>query len=106
MRLAHDPPIGGHLGGKKTLEHIWGTFYWPGMCAQVRKYVESCEQCQKVVPRGRVPKLLMHPLPLMEEPFQRVAVDLVGPITPASDKGNRFILVTVDYATRYPRPSH
>ena len=35
-------------------------------------------------------------------PFKRVAVDLVGPITPASDRGHRFILTLVDYATRYP----
>ena len=40
--------------------------------------------------------------PLMEEPFYRVAVDLIGPIAPVSDKGNRYILTIVDYATRYP----
>jgi transposase InsO family protein len=41
-------------------------------------------------------------MPLMDLPFDRVAVDLVGPVTPASDGGNRFILVMVDYATRCP----
>jgi len=35
-------------------------------------------------------------------PFQRVGIDLVGPITPPSTSGNRFILCVVDYATRYP----
>lgn len=40
--------------------------------------------------------------PLIDEPFHRVAVDLVGPITPISSKGNRYILTLVDYATRYP----
>ena len=38
----------------------------------------------------------------MEEPFQRVAVDLVGPIQPTTERGHRYILVLVDYATRYP----
>ncbi|XP_070545582.1 uncharacterized protein [Ptychodera flava] len=33
---------------------------------------------------------------------QRVAVDLVGPIDPATDRGNRHILTLIDYATRYP----
>ncbi len=41
-------------------------------------------------------------MPLMDTPFTRVAIDIVGPIFPASDKGNRFILTMVDYATRYP----
>ena len=35
-------------------------------------------------------------------PFRRVTVDLVGPFSPPSEKGHRYILTLVDYATRYP----
>ena len=41
-------------------------------------------------------------MPLIDLPFDRVAVDLVGPIFPCSERGHRYILVLVDYATRYP----
>ena len=41
-------------------------------------------------------------MPLIDTPFKRVAVDLVGPITPACERGHRYILTLVDYATRYP----
>ena len=41
-------------------------------------------------------------MPIMDVPFHRVAVDLIGPITPVSDNGNRYILTVVDYATKYP----
>ena len=41
-------------------------------------------------------------MPLIYTPFQRIAVDIVRPIFPATDKGNRYILTVVDYATRYP----
>ena len=37
----------------------------------------------------------------MDEPFQRIAMDIVGPL-PRSSSGKRFILVICDYATRYP----
>ena len=37
-----------------------------------------------------------------DQPFKRVAIDLVGPVAPASDKELRYILILVDYATRYP----
>ena len=37
----------------------------------------------------------------MEEPFQRVAVDIVGPLR-RTKKGNRYILTLMDFATRYP----
>ena len=38
----------------------------------------------------------------MNSPFERVAVDLVGPLKPSTDRGHRYILVLMDYATRYP----
>ena len=38
----------------------------------------------------------------MSSPFHRVAIDLIGPIIPMSEKGHRYILTLVDYATRYP----
>ena len=41
-------------------------------------------------------------MPLIDTPFRRVAVDLVGPIQPITERGNRYILTLVDYATRYP----
>ena len=47
-------------------------------------------------------KVPLRQMPLMEEPFKRVAVDLVGPISPVSEKGNPYVLTVVDFATRYP----
>ena len=41
-------------------------------------------------------------MPLIDTPFQRVAIDIIGPIHPISEKGNRYVLTLVDYATRYP----
>ncbi len=41
-------------------------------------------------------------MPLIEIPFQRVAVDLIGPLEPRTAKGSKYILTLVDYATRYP----
>ena len=41
-------------------------------------------------------------LPLIDTPFKRVAVDIVGPTEPRSEKRNRYILTMIDYATRYP----
>ena len=37
----------------------------------------------------------------MAEPFQRIAMDLIGPL-PKSHAGNRYLLVVCDYASRYP----
>ena len=37
----------------------------------------------------------------MTEPFQRIAMNVVGPL-PMSRMGNKYILVVYDYATRFP----
>ena len=48
-----------------------------------------------------IPKVPLRPLPLVEIPFDRVAMDLIGPFD-RSTQGHRFVLVLMDYATRYP----
>ena len=94
--------MSGHQGIKKTYERVYAHFYWPGIHAEVDRYCKSCDICQRTVPKGRIAKAPLGNMPLIETPFQRVAIDLVGPIAPVTEKGNRYILTLVDYATRYP----
>jgi len=58
--------------------------------------------CQRTVAKGQVVKVPLGKMPVIDTPFDRVAVDLVGPIFPATEKGYKYILTMVDYATRYP----
>ena len=102
MRLAHESLLGGHQGIRKTIDKIRSNFFWPGLQADVRRHCQSCDICQRTSPKGRVTKVPLGTTPLMDAPFDRVAIDLVGPIIPCSDRGHRYILVLVDYATRYP----
>ena len=102
MKVAHDSIFGGHLGIKKTKDRIQTNFYWPGM-QDATSFCRSCDVCQKTTAaKGSVPRVPLGDMPLINMPFKRVAVDLVGPISPASEKGHRYILTLVDYATRYP----
>ena len=41
-------------------------------------------------------------MPVIDEPFKKVASYLICPIFPRSERGNRYILTAVDFATRYP----
>jgi hypothetical protein len=41
-------------------------------------------------------------VPIVETPFEKVAVDSIGPINPLLSSGHRYVLTVVDYATRYP----
>ena len=102
LRLAHESLLCGHLGIAKTTEKVVKSFYWPGVLGDVKRFCRSCDKCQRMSPLTNhrpVPLGVTH---IIDEPFSRVAVDLIGPIKPASEQGNQYILTVVDYATRYP----
>lgn len=102
MKLAHESLMGGHLAVKRTVHKVLSEFYWPGVHGDVKRFCQSCDACQRTVPKGKVRRAPLGKMPLIGVPFQRVAVDIVGPIEPRSTQGNRYIVTLMDYATRYP----
>ncbi|KAK7097274.1 hypothetical protein V1264_004279 [Littorina saxatilis] len=99
---AHDGLFGGHLGANSTFKRVSAFFFWPGYRQSIKDYCRSCDICQKTFPKGRVPSAPLQPLPVIEVPFSRVCIDLIGPIKPVSARGHQYALVLVDVATRYP----
>ncbi len=93
-------PMAGHLGEAKTSERLLAPLFWPGIHENVRRGCAACRECQLVNPPATA-KAPLRPLPLMEVPFERIGMDLIGPLE-RSARGYRFALVLVDYATRYP----
>ncbi|XP_068245850.1 uncharacterized protein [Palaemon carinicauda] len=102
LRLAHDIPVSGHFSHRKTFNKINEIFWWQGMTSDIYKYCKSCDVCQKSSLVGKVKKAQMVKLPVISTPFYRVAIDLVGPISPPSEAGHRYILTMVDYASSFP----
>ena len=79
-----------HLGIKKTLDRIVSEFFWLGICADVDRCCKSCDICQRTIRKGRVTKVPLGKLPLIDTPFKRVSVQIDGPIEPRSDKKSRY----------------
>ena len=100
LQLAHAIPLSGHLGRDKTKARLVTRFYWLGLDGDVRRFCERCGECQKASPRA-VPRAPLVPLPLVEAPFERIGMDIVGPLE-RSAAGYTHLLVILDYATRYP----
>jgi hypothetical protein len=100
LKIAHSTPLAGHLGRRKTTNRLLQRFFWPGISKDVAVHCQTCMQCQRTarVSRNKAPLM---PLPVIEEPFKRIAMDIVGPVQKSS-QGNRFILTVMDYATKFP----
>ena len=95
----HDHMVGAHFGVHKTFHKVKQRYWWKGMFKDIEYWCKSCTGCSmRKTPRSskRAPLL---PLPV-ENAFDRVAVDVLGPIK-ASKRGNRYIVVFSDYLTRW-----
>ncbi|GFW98410.1 retrovirus-related Pol polyprotein from transposon opus [Trichonephila clavipes] len=46
LKLAHTSVFSSHMGPKKTIERIKYSFFWEGLRADVKKFCESCKECQ------------------------------------------------------------
>eukprot|EP00794_Sanderia_malayensis_P021282 gene21282-23353_t len=101
IELAHNSLMGGHMGIRKTSDRVLSSFYWPGLKGDVTRFCRTCDICQETESKGKTSKVPLQKMPLIDIPFKRVAIDLIGPIFPSSEKGYRYILTMVDYATRY-----
>ena len=87
--------------GKKKTARVLARFYWPNVFKDAAEIYRTCKECQKTAP-GKKTFAPLIPLPVTDEPLQRITMDLVGPL-PRSRSGNKYILVICEYATRYPK---
>ena len=100
MKLAHESLLSGHFSSRKMIDKIFHKFFWPKAGAEITRFCKSCQNCQKF--GAKVQKVLLVKMPIISEPFPRMAIDIVGPITPALDRKHKYILTIIDLSTRYP----
>ncbi|KAF1314408.1 reverse transcriptase, partial [Globisporangium splendens] len=90
----HDSPSGGHLGREKTFLSLSRDYYWPHMYKWVRKYVRTCEICQRVKPSGST-QAPLRSLAVPSDSWKSVSMDFIFGL-PRDTHGRNGILVLVD----------
>uniref|UniRef100_A0ABD2VYJ7 RNA-directed DNA polymerase n=1 Tax=Trichogramma kaykai TaxID=54128 RepID=A0ABD2VYJ7_9HYME len=98
IRRHHDDIAMGHPGADETLRKIRRHYLWRGMFVDVRKYVHKCEVCQRIKKAVRIPTPQSSHTP--KEPWEIVALDLMGPY-PITEEGHKHILVVTDLFSRW-----
>ena len=88
-----------HPGVKATERLVTSRYVWPNIKADVRKWAQTCVQCQ----RYKVQRHTVTPLSTFSTPdarFDMVHIDLVGPLPPS--KGYTYLLTCIDRFMRWP----
>ena len=99
LKWAHDHPMGGHAGQQKTLFRLSNRVYWASMRKDIFNYVAACGECQKFKYKN-MPTATPMQLHEVLEPWHTVGIDIMGPF-PVTSRQKRFLLVIVDYFTRW-----
>ena len=102
LQASHDHQLAEHMGIDNTYQRLSEKYYWKNIYKDIKEYIRRCDTCQKRR-RGKEVETLQPIVP--GGPFEHIGIDIVGPL-PRTLRGNRYIVVAVDYLTKYPEVGH
>lgn len=88
----------GHQGTERTLELVRQRCYWPGMSANVARWVQQCERCQQAKEATPVARSYMAHL-MASRPNEIVALDFT--VLEPSHSGQENVLVMTDIFSKF-----
>nr|GFA30751.1 reverse transcriptase domain-containing protein [Tanacetum cinerariifolium] len=98
LKACHSGPTGGHYGANYTAKKVFDSgFYWPTISKDAFELVKHCDSCQrqgKISQRDETPQNSIQ----VCEIFDVWGIDFMGPFP--SSKGNKYVLVAVDYLSK------
>ncbi|KAL0551324.1 hypothetical protein IC582_010410 [Cucumis melo] len=97
----HEGVCGTHANGHMMARQILRAgYFWLTMESDCIKYVRRCHKCQIYADKTHAPASPLHVL-TAPWPFSMWGLDVIGPIEPKASNGHRFILVAIDYFTKW-----
>ncbi|RDX93541.1 Retrovirus-related Pol polyprotein, partial [Mucuna pruriens] len=101
MEEVHEGIFGTHVNGHALARKILRAgYYWTQMEADCYQHVRKCAKCQIHANRLNAAPSTLHNL-TAPWPFSMWGIDVIGPIEPKASNGHRFILVAIDYFTKW-----
>ncbi|GJV19638.1 reverse transcriptase domain-containing protein [Tanacetum coccineum] len=99
LEACHNGPTGGHHGANLTAKKVFDAgFFWPTIYKDAHEFVKNCDSCQrqgKISQRDEMPQNSIQ----VCEIFDMWGIDFMGPFP--SSRGNKYILVAVDYLSKW-----
>ncbi|GJV80204.1 reverse transcriptase domain-containing protein [Tanacetum coccineum] len=99
LTACHNGHTGGHHGDNYTAKKVFDSgFYWPTIYRDAHELVIRCDACQR---QGKISQKDEMPQNAIQvcEIFDVWGIDFIGPFP--SSRGNKYILVVVDYLSKW-----
>lgn len=95
----HTSLISGHAGVTATYNRMRRFYTWPKMKLTIKQAIRICPECQlnKTTIKPNIP---LKVTTTSKQPFDKVAIDLVGPL-PETLTGSKYLFTILDDLTRY-----
>nr|GEX88854.1 reverse transcriptase domain-containing protein [Tanacetum cinerariifolium] len=95
----HSGPTGGHYGANYTAQKVFDSgFYWPTIYKDAFELVKNCDLCQRQGKTLQKDEMSQNAIQVCEI-FDVWGIDFMGPFP--NSKGNKYILVAVDYRSKW-----
>ena len=85
----------------RTIEKVRDKYYFPKMCSVISKYIKSYIYCTQRKRPAQTTNAAIVPMPVPEAPWVRVSTDLLGRLPQCRTIANKYVLVFIDYFTKY-----
>ncbi|GKA67320.1 reverse transcriptase domain-containing protein [Tanacetum coccineum] len=99
LKACHEGPTRGHHSANLTTRKVFDAgFFWPTIYRDAHTMIKSCDTCQrqgKISQRDEMPQNAIQ----VCEIFDVWGIDFMGPFP--SSHGNKYILVAVDYLSKW-----
>ncbi|GJZ29253.1 reverse transcriptase domain-containing protein [Tanacetum coccineum] len=99
LKACHEGLTGGHHSANITAWKVFDAgFFWPTIYKDAYELIKSCDACQrqgKISHRDEMPQNAIQ----VYEIFDVWGIDFMGPFP--SSRGNKYILVAVDYLSKW-----
>ncbi|GJY57780.1 reverse transcriptase domain-containing protein [Tanacetum coccineum] len=95
----HSGPTKGHHSASTTGRKVYESgFYWPSIFKDAKDYVMKCDACQRSGNISSRSEMLQNNIQVCDV-FDIWGLDFIGPFP--NSKGNKYILVAVDYVSKW-----
>ncbi|KAA0053326.1 hypothetical protein E5676_scaffold880G00290 [Cucumis melo var. makuwa] len=101
MTKIHEGICGTRANGQRMARQILRSGYYSTMMeSDFIKYARECKKCQIYMDKIHAATFPLHVLSA-PWPFSLWGMDIIGPIDPKASNGHHFILVAIDYFTKW-----